>query len=85
MRRGQPRFSPRTLLGPHTHQRPSVPNVLFQILMAPAVRYNEKLSKGTAFAYSFLRTAVSGFDLTVRPARTSVYTQAHDTLLFTCT
>ncbi|EOD17678.1 hypothetical protein EMIHUDRAFT_118440 [Emiliania huxleyi CCMP1516] len=32
--------------------------------MAPAVRYNEKLSKGTAFAYSFLRTAVSGFDLT---------------------
>ena len=52
----------------HTHQRPCVPNVLFQILMAPAVRYNEKLSKG-AFAihfssrpYPLLRTtAVSSF------------------------
>ena len=41
-----------------------------------AVRYNEKLSKCIMSAYGFLRTPISGFDLTVRPARTAVYTQA---------
>ena len=37
------------------------------------IHYNEKLKCSTMAAYGCFRLPISGFDLAVRPARTSVY------------
>ncbi|EOD20792.1 hypothetical protein EMIHUDRAFT_117464 [Emiliania huxleyi CCMP1516] len=41
-----------------------------------SARYNETLSSRTMCAYGFFRLPISGYDLTVRPARTAVYIEA---------